>query len=332
MVTGKGDNFPTLSFLPVTRHHADSLPNVTISSSSNDYLSSHSYSSALNERSHSVPETDTPAVAQPQLQHMHSSPTVATGSSPTLVTGSSPTLVTGSSPTLVTGNSSQYDEEEDFVSSDVFLTAPVGSSQGNPTIVDDNEEPHSGQPDGEAAPTAKNRDLPSLNNDQQAINELESSVNEEAAYFMLEKPSKLITNIGDTSSNVADNVSTPAYEEIDEAKVKAVERPHSPLPYEIPSVSRHESCDAYYSNIGSPETSGYTLLSQWTRCKPEDDYTQLDPSTIISKTDECLYPQLNCAVHLGKREVLEPLSEKVRLSIKEIVREIHLYLGKSYVY
>lgn len=301
MATAKGGNFPSLSFLPVARCCTDPLPSVTVSPS-NGTRSSHSYSSAgsvLNERSYSLPAaiSDSPAVA--------SLSTVTTNIRHSTI--------------------SQYDEEEDFVTADVFMALPGDSGQGSVTT----DQPTSAngiQTEREATVIADSKEP--LNSDQQSlVSDMESSVNEEAAYFVLEKPSKLITNSGsEASSNIANNVSTPAYEEIDEATVK--ERAHSPLPYEIPSLSRQESCDAYYSNIGSPEASGYTLLSQWTRCKPEDDYTQLDPTTIISKTD-CLYPQLNCSVHLGKREVLEPLSEKVCVSIKDIVKEIHLYLGKS---
>lgn len=317
MTTAKGGNFPTLSFLPVTCHSTDPSSSVTVSSSN---LSSHTSTvSTLNERSLSLPDTvdTTPAVAQPRLQHLHSTPTGVTSRVSTI---------------------SQYDEEEDFVTSDVFMAGAVDSVQVNPTdhkrAVDHaHEEANGRQPESEA--TARNKD--SLNNDQHPLTDVESSLNEEAAYFVLEKPSKLTTNSVNMSSRTADKdkVSTPAYEEIDETAVEAVKRPHSPLPYEIPSVSRQESCDAYYSNIGSPESSGYTLLSQWTRSRPEEDYTHLDPSTIISKTDgddkstKNLYSQLTCSVHLGNKEVLEPLSEEVCLSIKEIVREIHLYLGKS---
>ena len=314
VATAKGGNFPTLSFLPISRHRNDPLPSVTVS---DDHVSSLSYSSTsstINDRSYSVPDISTDAtslaaVTRPQLQHVHSTPAPVTGN-------------------IRNSAISQYDEEDDFVTSDVFLAAPDDSAQGSPksTTV---EKTGDRQSDNEATLTAKSKDSSSLSNDHQPLADVESSVNEEAAYFVLEKPTKLPTN--DVDSNAVDKISTPAYEEIDEATV--TERPHSPLPYEIPAVCRHESCDAYYSNIGSPESSGYTLLSQWTRIKPEDDYTQLDPSTIISKAsdDDAAshpYPQLNCSVHLGKRAVLEPLSEKVCLSIKEIVREIHLYLSE----
>ena len=313
VATAKGSNFPTLTIVPVTCRHANPLPSATVTSS-NDTRSSHlSYSSAgsaMNQRSHSLP-------AEP----VSNSRTVAS--------------LTAVTPGVRNSTISQYDEEEDFVTSDVFMAVPGDSSQqGNPAVtnqpvvVDDLKESAGPQAaEGDATLTASDKD--SLNNDQQpSVSEMESSITDEAAYFVLEKPSKLVTNSGGSaSSNVTNSVSTPAYEEIDEAAVKG--RPPSPIPYEIPSVSRQESCDAYYSNIGSPEASGYTLLSQWTRCKPEDDYTQLDPTTIINKTDACLYPQLECSVHLGNREVLEPLSEKVCVSIKDIVKEIHLYLGKG---
>jgi len=301
VATAKGGNFPTLSFLSLTRHRNDPLPSVTVSSS-DDHLSSHSYSSAgstINEHSQSVPETISDSIVQPQLQHLHSTPTTWSNRISII---------------------SQNDEEEDFVTSDVFIGAPDASLQGNSAAIhhsttdNNHKKADSRQSEGEA----------SLNNGHQPQADVESSFNEEAAYFVLETPSKLSNGNGDKSK-----VST-AYEEIDEATVK---RPRSPLPYETPSLFRQDSCDPYYSNICSPESSGYTLLSQWTRSNPEEDYTQLDPSTIISKTsvdgdDDNIYPLQSCSVHLGKREVLEPLSEKVCLSIKEIVREIHLYLGK----
>jgi len=194
----------------------------------------------------------------------------------------------------------------------------------------------------------------------------DSTASGEALYFVLERPPTLpsrdekpspsdrpstANTPSDKSSTPSDKPypladtpgdkpSTPGYEEIDETTVKK-RRPPSPIPYEMPALSRQDSYDPYYSNIGSPETSGYTLLSQWTRCTPESDYTQLDPSTVINKTTSSAgaaaaattvtYPILNCSVHLGKKEVLEPLSESVSLSIKVIVREIHLYLGKCVV-
>lgn len=315
VATAKGGNFPSLSFLPVSRHCNDPLPSVTVSSSDDhlsscdDRLSSHSYNSAgstLNERSHSLPGTDdNPTVARPRVQHAYSTPTTVTENSRASII------------------SHDDDDDDDFVTTDVFMATSGDSAQGNPTSQSTTTcGRKEGNGDLEPAITT---DSPSLNNDQQRLTDVESSVNEEAAYFVLEKPSKLTTN-GGAGDKIP--VSTPAYEEIDEAVVQVMERPHSPLPYEVPSVSRQESCDAYYSNIGSPDTSGYTLLSQWTRCKPEDDYTQLDPSTIITGANEnTRYPLLNCSVHLGKREVLEPLSEKVCLSIKEIVRDIHSYLG-----
>ena len=329
VATAKGGNFPAMTILPVVCRRNNPLPSVTVASS-NGTRSSHSYSSAsnaLNERSYSLPAV------------VSDSQTV--------------TNLTAVTANIRNSTISQYDEEEDFVTSDVFMAVTGDTAQGNPvtdqpavvndqpavvddqptvvddqpTVVGDLKESNGTQAGGEATLTANDKE--SLNNDQQpSVSDVESSVNDEAAYFVLEKPSKLVINSDSSvSSNIANSVSTPAYEEIDEATVK--KRAPSPLPYEIPSVSRQESCDAYYSNIGSPEASGYTLLSQWTRCKPEDDYTQLDPTTIISKTDTCLYPQLECSVHLGKREVLEPLSEKVCVSIKDIVKEIHLYLGKS---
>lgn len=294
VATAKGGNFPTLSFLPISRHRNDPLPSVILSG---NHVSPSSTSSTLNGRSQSVPDTDTTSPAavatQPQLQHVHSMPAPVTGRNSAL---------------------SQFDEEDDFVTTDVFMATSGGQGSPKFTAVEEADVKRS---HNDATLTANNKDSSSLNDDHQSLADTESS---EAAYFVLEKPTKLTTT---DSIDVVDKISTPAYEEIDEA------RPHSPLPYEIPAVSRHESCDAYYSNIGSPEGSGYTLLSQWTRIKPEDDYTQLDPSTIISPpNDSRLFPQLNCSVHLGKREVLEPLSEKVCLSIKEIVREIHLYLSE----
>ena len=292
VATAKGGNFPTLSFLPISRHHNDPLPSVSDNRVSS--LSCSSSSSTLNGRSHSVPDTSaTSPATRPRLQHVHSTPAPVTGRDSAL---------------------SQVDEEDDFVTAEVFMATPGDQSSPKSTAV---EEADVKQSHNDATLTANNKDSSSLDDDHQSLADAESS---EAAYFVLEKPTKLVTT---NSVDVVDKISTPAYEEIDEA------RSHSPLPYEIPAVSRHESCDAYYSNIGSPESSGYTLLSQWTRIKPEDDYTQLDPSTIISPVDDSnLYPQLNCSVHLGKREVLEPLSEKVCLSIKEIVREIHLYLSE----
>lgn len=318
VATAKGGSFPTLSFLPLSRHHNDPLPSLTVSS---DDTSSHSYGSTgstFNERSHSLPETshgDALAMAsQPHLQHLHSTSATITGSNRISAV-------------------SQNDEEDDFITADVFMAGSDSTTQSNTTdhhSVSDASEGHS---TGEAA---ENKD---------STIKQQSLADDEAVYFVLEKPPKLANgsdNKGKASfaanDDDKDKVSSANYEEIDEAIVKSVDRPRSPLPYELPSWSRQDSSDVYYSNIGSPENSGYTLLSQWTRCKSEDDYTQLDPSTIINKTSagdkgdiSSLYPQLSCSVHLGKREVLEPLSEKVCLSIKEIVREINLYLGKVYL-
>ena len=304
LATAKGGNFPTLSFLPKSRHLDDPLPSVTLS---DDQASSHSYASTStinerNERSYSLPEGNTTVVPTGR-PHVLSTPAPITGS-------------------IRYSVMSQFDEEEDFVTSDVFMSSPGDKPQGSsPSAA---EKCNDRRSDNEPVLNPNDKDSPALNNDHRSLND------EEAAYFVLEKPKKLIT----TNSEVGvDKVSTPAYEEIDEATVK--KRPPSPLPYEIPSLSRTESCDAYYSNIGSPESSGYTLLNQWTRNKPEDDYTRLDPNTLIDSDGSSsyqLYPQLNCVADLGKREVLEPLSEKVCLSIKEVVREIHLYLGKSLVH
>jgi len=293
LVTAKGGNFPTLSFLPKSRHLDDPLPSVT---SSDEQASSHSYASTstVNERSYSLPEGNG-AVVPTRRPHLLSTPVPITESIRHSVL-------------------SQFDEEEDFVTSDVFMSSPGDKPQGSPPSAA--EKCNNRRSNNEA----NDKDSPSLNNDHQSLND------EEAAYFVLEKPTKLTTIKREIS---VDKISTPAYEEIDEATLK--KRPPSPLPYEIPSLSRTESCDAYYSNVGSPESSGYTLLNQWTRNNPEDDYTRLDPNTLIDShvSSSCqLYPQLNCAAHFGKKEVLEPLSEKVCLSIKEVVREIHLYLGK----
>lgn len=321
MATAKGGNFPTLSFLPVSRRPNDPLPSVTVSSSDDHLSSSHSSTgSTLYERNYSQPDaTPTTTAARPQLQHSLSTPHTTTTTTVTTVTES-----------IRNSAISSYDEEEDFVTSDVFTAGLVGVQDDHSAIVDDCKESNGVLSDGEATLTIDNKD-----DEHQPMADVETPVDEEAAYFVLEKPSKLKDFSSDKDSPGSGDkaVTTPAYEEIDEETVNAIERPRSPLPYETPSWFRQESCDAYYSNIGSPDTSGYTLLSQWTRCKSEDDYTRLDPSTLISKpaTDDNIYSQLKCSIHLGKREVLEPLSEKVCLSIKDIVREIHLYLGKSSV-
>lgn len=131
----------------MTRCLNDPLPSVTVSSS-NAHLSSHSYSSTgstLNGRSQSVPETSGGDKALPRVQHLHSTPTPVTWSNRTSAI-------------------SQNDEEEDFITSDVFIAAPIASVQGNSAIhhstaANGHKEADGRQSEGETTITA---DLMSL--------------------------------------------------------------------------------------------------------------------------------------------------------------------------
>jgi len=318
VATASCGNFPSVTILPVSRHPDDPLPSVRTPSGDRTGSISSSVSSSVVERSRSVPDVSNNMTMSLHKLHLSQSVPPPSGS---------------------------HDD-----TSEVFMSPPAA------TDLTETSEDANGIVTGSE---------PSQVEDSQQGTAAEATANGEALYFVLEKPpnrdekpTNRLASVGSPSDKPAtadtpsystgtpsdklstpmDKPSTPGYEEIDETVVEKG-RPPSPLPYELPSLSRQDSYDPYYSNIGSPETSGYTLLSQWTRSIPESDYTQLDPSTVISKTSSAAgaaattmsYPLLNCSVHLGKKDILETLSEKVSLSIKVIVKEIHLCLSECVV-
>jgi len=327
LVTAKGGNFPSVTILPVSRHPDDPLP--SISTQSVD-PSSDSSGSGIG-RSHSVPEVSNNVVTSLHKMHQSQSIPPLAGSHNDEDEDTSEVFMSPPAVTDVTG----------AVSSEVAKDVTVGTSQAVSNSVV-NSLTDSTAANGEALyfvlerpPTLPSRDEKPSPSDKTSTADTpsdKSSTPSNKPYPLADTPSGKSSTPSNKPYPLADTPgdkpSTPGYEEIDETTVKKV-RPPSPIPYEMPALSRQDSYDPYYSNIGSPETSGYTLLSQWTRSDPESDYTQLDPTTVINKTTSTVsYPTLDCSVHLGKKEVLEPLSESVSLSIKAIVREIHLYLGK----
>ena len=342
-----------MAILPVSRHPDDPLPSISTPSGDPPSSITSSMGGSGIGRSHSVPEVSDNVVMS--LHKIHQSQSIP--------------------PPARRAELHDGDDDDDDIS-EVFMSLPpvAGAVSSEVAMATDVTDSVNGTSQVDEA--TDNSQLVTANSTKDstansttngtANNTKDSTASGEALYFVLERPPTLpsrdekpspsnkpstANTPSDKSSTPSDKPypladtpgdkpSTPGYEEIDETTVKK-RRPPSPIPYELPALSRQDSYDPYYSNIGSPETSGYTLLSQWTRCTPESDYTQLDPSTVINKATSpagaaaavstVTYPILNCSVHLGKKEVLEPLSESVSLSIKVIVREIHLYLGKCVV-